>query len=147
MSNRDLGAMSRLEIEHAIPHRAPMLLVDEIIESRADCIVGRKTFRPDEYFLDGHYPGNPIVPGVILCESAIQTGAVLLSRSYRVGLPVLTRINDVRFRGIVRSGDTVEHYVELTDQLSNAFYLSAKTVRGAQVVVRFEFACALTESI
>ena len=76
-----------------------MLLVDEIISMDEQSIICRKTYRPDEYFFDGHYPGNPITPGVILCESAVQSGAVLLSQfvSADAGVPVLTRLNDVKF--------------------------------------------------
>ena len=71
--------MTLKTIQDAIPHRAPMLLLDEVVEQTEDTIICRKTFREDEYFFQGHYPGAPLVPGVILCEVAMQAGAVLLS--------------------------------------------------------------------
>ena len=71
--------MTLAEIHAAIPHREPFLLLDEIVERDERRIVCRKTFRGDEYFYAGHYPGFPLTPGVLLCEAAMQAGAVLLS--------------------------------------------------------------------
>ena len=72
--------MTREMIEQAIPHRPPMLLIDEVLERSEDRIICGKTFQADEFFFQGHYPGKPITPGVILCESAMQAGAVLLAQ-------------------------------------------------------------------
>ncbi|MBW3600789.1 MAG: beta-hydroxyacyl-ACP dehydratase, partial [Planctomycetes bacterium] len=72
--------MNLSEVESAIPHRPPMLLVDEIVERSDDRIVCRKMFHEGEFFFQGHYPDYPLVPGVILCESAMQAGAILLSQ-------------------------------------------------------------------
>lgn len=119
-----------------------MLLVDEIVEKSPTHIVTRKTFRADEYFTQGHYPGNPIVPGIILCEVGMQSGAVLLSQFAGEGVPVATRMNDVRFKQMVKPGDTVEVHVELVEKLANAFFMKAKMLRDGKQVMRFEFACA-----
>lgn len=140
--------MDRSEIEQAIPHRPPMLLVDEVISHDADHIVCRKTFRADEFFFQGHYPGYPLVPGVILCESAMQAGGILLALRLReelAGAPVATRMDQVRFRRMVRPGETVEIEVELRDQVSQAFYLDARVRCDGKVAARFEFACTLAE--
>ena len=136
--------MSRQQIYDAIPHREPFLLVDEIVEwtdSRIECT---KTFTGREDFFAGHYPDHPLVPGVLLCEAAMQCGAILLSRHLSEALgrvPVATRINDVRFKRMVRPGDTIRMEVELTEQLSGAFFLKAKVTVDGKVAVRFEFAC------
>ena len=92
--------MTQQAIQAAIPHRPPMLLVDEIAEQSEDAIVCLKTFQPDEYFFQGHYPGYPLVPGVILCESAMQAGAILLASHLegKQGVPVATRMNNVKFK-------------------------------------------------
>ena len=139
--------MTRQEIEAAIPHRAPMLLVDEIVRREDDRLVCRKTFGDDEFFVQGHYPGFPLVPGVILCECAMQTGAVLLSQLVddAEGVPVVTRVNDVRFRRMVRPGDTIEIDVQLKERLATAYFLNARVSCEGKVAARLEFACTLTE--
>src|SRR5437773_12389164 len=109
--------MSRAEIEAAIPHRPPFLLVDEIVERSEKRIVCRKTFRADEWFFAGHYPHFPITPGVLLCEAAMQAGAILIAGDVPAdGVPVAARMNDVRFKRMVRPGETIEMEVELTDR-------------------------------
>ena len=138
--------MSLHEICAAIPHRPPFLLVDEIVERSETRIVCRKTFREDEWFFAGHYPDFPIVPGVLLCEAAMQAGAILLADGElpsERGVPVAARIDDVRFKRMVRPGETVEMEVELTDHISTAWYLKAKVTCGGQLAVRFQFTCAL----
>jgi 3-hydroxyacyl-[acyl-carrier-protein] dehydratase len=140
--------MSREEIYEAIPHRPPMLLVDEIVSRDEQSIHCRKTFQEDEHFVQGHYPGNPIVPGIVLCEAGMQTGAILLSRLANPTegqVPVATRLNDVKFKRIVRPGETIDIEVTLDQQLANAFFLKAKVSCEGKVAARFEFACALAE--
>lgn len=132
-------------LETAIPHRPPMLLLDEVVSCDETTIVCRKTFRADEFFLQGHYPDYPLVPGVILCECAMQAGGVLLSTRVGAdcGIPVATRLDQVRFRHMVRPGETVEIEVRLRDQVAQAFYLEGRVRRDLTVVARLEFACAL----
>lgn len=139
--------MSREKIEQAIPHRPPMLLVDEVVAQTEDSIVTRKTFRPDEFFLQGHYPGQPIVPGVILCEATVQSGSVLLSglTAGKSGVPVLTRMNEVKFRRVVRPGETIEMTVKLNERLGDAYFLTGTAKVDGQAAVRLEFACAMSE--
>jgi 3-hydroxyacyl-[acyl-carrier-protein] dehydratase len=148
--------MTREEILAAIPHRDPFLLVDEIIERSKSRIVGVKTFTGDEWFFAGHYPGFPLVPGVLLCEAAMQCGAVLLSplplgegpgvRAAAGKVPVVTRMNDVRFKRMVCPGEKIVMEVELTERLADAFFLKAKVTVDGKVAVRFEFACAAAQT-
>lgn len=136
--------MSRQAIYDAIPHREPFLLVDEIVEQADTRIVCTKTFRGNEEFFAGHYPGFPLVPGVLLCEAAMQCGAILLARHMADSpgkVPVATRMNDVRFKRIVRPGETIRMEVDLSERLADAFFLKAKVTVAGQVAVRFEFAC------
>ncbi len=138
--------MNENSIENAIPHRAPMLLVDEVVECNDDRIICQKTFREDEFFFQGHYPGYPLVPGVILCECAMQAGGVLLASrlgDQAEGAPVATRMDQVRFKRMVRPGETVEIEVKLREQVSQAFYLDARVRCGGKIAARLEFACTL----
>ncbi|MBM4002935.1 MAG: beta-hydroxyacyl-ACP dehydratase [Planctomycetes bacterium] len=137
--------MTSPEIENAIPHRGPMLLIDTIEEQSQNAICCSKTFRPDEYFFQGHYPGFPLVPGVILCEAAMQAGAILLSRFVQdgKGVPVATRLNDVKFKKIIRPGDRVLLQVELNERLADAFFLSAKVTCEGKLAARLDFSCTL----
>src|SRR5687767_13670048 len=138
--------MSLSAIHAAIPHREPFLLVDEIVLREEKRIVCRKRFTGDEYFFAGHYPGQPIVPGVLLCEAAMQAGAILLSghlQGAAGGVPVATRMNDVKFKRIVRPGETIQMEVDLVERLADDSFLRAKVTVAGQVSVRFEFACTL----
>ena len=141
--------MSRQQILDAIPHRDPFLLVDEIVEWSDSRIVCTKVFSGEEDFFRGHYPNFPLVPGVLLCEASMQCGAILLSR-HLAGLegkvPVATRMNDVRFKRMVRPGETIRMEIDLTEQLANAFFLKAKVTVEGKVAVRFQFACAAAPS-
>jgi 3-hydroxyacyl-[acyl-carrier-protein] dehydratase len=136
--------MSNNEIKAAIPHREPFLLIDEIVEQAGDRIVCRKRFTGDEFWYAGHYPGFPLTPGVLLCEAAMQAGAVLLAKCVggdMQGVPVVTRINNVKFKSMVRPGDTIDLSVELTDQRSGAYFLTAKVTVDGKLAVTFDFAC------
>lgn len=139
--------MSKQQIYDAIPHREPFLLVDEIVDWTDSRIICTKRFTGEEYFFAGHYPGFPIVPGVLLCEAAMQCGAILLSRLLANAdgkLPVVTRMNNVRFKRIVLPGETMRIEVELTERLAEAFFLKAKVTVEGKPAVRFEFACTAT---
>jgi len=142
--------MSRDEIYRAIPHREPFLLVDQIVERTDQRIVCTKVFSGEEDFFAGHYPGHPLVPGVLLCEAAMQAGAILLSSHLADAgegrVPVATRMNDVRFKRMVRPGETITMEVELVERLASAFFLKAKSTVDGQVAVRFEFACTAAKT-
>lgn len=134
----------------AIPHRDPFLFVDEIVQWDEKEIVCKKTFAGDEFFYTGHYPGYPLTPGVLLCEAAMQAGAIFLSKYFREthdpnesGVPVVGRMNDVKFRQMVRPGDEVLLHVMLTDKMKDVYFMKAKVTTGGKTAVTFTFACTL----
>ena len=101
--------LDRAGIEALIPHRDPFLLIDRVIELTplVRC-VAEHDFTGEEWYLKGHFPGNPIVPGVILTESMAQaaTVAAMSHDDYRNGLGLFAGIEDMRFKRIVRPGET-----------------------------------------
>lgn len=99
--------MNQEEIKKILPHRDHMLLIDEA-ELREGKAYGKKTIRGDEFFLQGHFPGNPVVPGVILCEILGQSACVLLSGEAEGITPFFTGLDKVRFKNPVHPGDVFE---------------------------------------
>lgn len=107
--------MSALDdVKALIPHRPPFLFVDEIVSETAEGLVAKRTWRADEDFYRGHYPNAPITPGVLLCEAVFQTGALFMAKQAQAagaapgsGVPLLSKIADVRFRTPIYPGDTI----------------------------------------
>jgi 3-hydroxyacyl-[acyl-carrier-protein] dehydratase len=101
----------REQIEEILPHREPFLLIDEVVELvPGGHVVARKTVRADEWYLAGHFPGRPVMPGVLIVEAMAQTGAVavLSEEENRGRLALFAGIDDVRFKRIVEPGDELE---------------------------------------
>ncbi len=124
-----------------------MLLLDEIVSQDEKTIVCRKTFSADDFFVQGHFPNYPLVPGVIQCECCLQAGAILLAQytpSDDDVVPVATRLDSVKFKRMVRPGDTVEIHVSLDDQVSSAYFLTGKMLLDGKVTARLNFACSVT---
>ncbi len=136
--------MNREEIMQILPHRAPMLLLDEAQE-RDGTAVGHYLVRGDEFFLRGHFPGNPMVPGVILCEMLAQSACVLMKDEMDQGrLPVYTGLDHVRFRSPVRPGDTVETRCRIK-RAKGSFYFAEGTVTvDGRLCASADFSFAIT---
>lgn len=130
-----------------IPHRTPFLFVDEIVSESADGLVARRTFRADEDFYKGHYPGSPITPGVLLCEAVFQTGALFMARSMagqgsQAGVPLLAKISDVRFRNPVFPGETITIEVKRKESLGGFTMMSGSIKSGDKRVLTVDFSVA-----
>ncbi|MEJ2134512.1 MAG: beta-hydroxyacyl-ACP dehydratase [Desulfofustis sp.] len=132
-----------------IPHRPPFLWVDTIISLSEKVIETRTTFAEDLAVFQGHYPGNPLLPGVLLCEAVYQSGALLLAGSFEeqndTRIPVLTRITDTRFKRRVLPGETVDIEVTLIESISSVSVLRGKARVGQELALKTEFYCALIE--
>lgn len=138
-----------LSPESLLPHRKPMLLLDGIVRLGATEILAEKRIEPDAFFLQGHYPDYPIVPGVITCECLFQAGAALLSHRLGTGgtvpdrVPVVARIDKAKFRSPIRPGDHVFLLVTLKEEMSGVFFLKGEARVGDRLAASVEFACAL----
>ncbi len=131
------------DILAAIPQRPPFLFVDKIISKEGNSITTQRTLRDDEYFFQGHFPGNPIMPGVLLCEVCFQTGAILMGAGSQPGLGVVTRIKDAKFKNFARPGDTLTTIVTLDDKIDNAYYMSGTIRVGDKLILKTIFQAAL----
>jgi 3-hydroxyacyl-[acyl-carrier-protein] dehydratase len=103
--------LDRAAIEAILPHREPFLLIDEVLELEpGERVVARKRVREDEWYLRGHFPGRPVMPGVLIVEAMAQTGAVavLSEEENRGRLALFAGIDDTRFKRIVEPGDELE---------------------------------------
>lgn len=136
--------MNRDEIMTILPHRDNMLLLDDA-ENKDGIAIGHYTVRGDEFFLKGHFPDNPIVPGVILCEILAQSACVLMRDALDGGkLAVYTGLNNVKFRSPVKPGDTVETRCHIK-RAKHPFYFAEGTVTvGERLCVSAEFSFAIT---
>ena len=135
-------------IAELIPHRPPFLFVDDIVELQPKRILTRVLARPEADFFRGHYPGEPVMPGVLLCECCFQAGALLIAtqtgqEKTSGGIPVLTRISDARFKHIVRPGDVLLAEVTLDEELDGAFFLTGRLSANDRLALRVSFACML----
>ena len=99
--------LNREKIEDFIPHREPMLLLESITIHDSSIVTASYFFNGDEWFFKGHYPGNPIVPGVILCEIMAQASCGLFINKGKGTIPYLISIDRAKFRKIVHPQDTV----------------------------------------
>ncbi|MFP4673702.1 MAG: 3-hydroxyacyl-ACP dehydratase FabZ family protein [Opitutales bacterium] len=141
------------EIYRTIPHRPPFLFIDEIVELREDGATCKRTVREDEPQFEGHYPGNPIMPGVLLCECCFQTGAVYLARRLREEerslqgrTPILSRIRDARFKQMVKPGETLTIEVAMKETLGKFHFLKGKVLKeSGKPALTIEFALAMLE--
>ena len=140
-------SLHKSEIEALIPHRSPMLLVDEVLEQTENTIICSKRFTGDEFFLQGHFPNFPLVPGVILCECALQAGAILLaSNTPQDGsVPVATRLDGVKFKQMVRPGNSIRIEVTLNEVVSKAYFMTGKITVEGKLAARLEFACSVAQ--
>jgi 3-hydroxyacyl-[acyl-carrier-protein] dehydratase len=140
--------LDRASIEAILPHREPFLLIDEVVElDPGRRVVAKKSVREDEWFLAGHFPGNPIMPGVLMVEALAQCGAVavLAEEENRGKLALFAGIDDVRFKRIVRPGDELTLECEIEAVRGPIGRGKARATVGGALAVRGTLTFAVTE--
>lgn len=135
------------QIKEIIPHREPMLMVDAITELDQEngTVTGVKTFTGEEEFFKGHFPNNPVVPGVFLIEALAQTGAVaILSRPEYLGKTgYFASWDKIKFRRKVLPGDTVTLKVQLTRIRGKMVVADGVAYVGEEKAAQGTFTCAI----
>ncbi len=135
------------EILKRIPQREPFLYIENIVEKDDTSVTTSKKITGEEDFFKGHFPGDPIMPGVLLCEAAFQSGALLMSYIMEDGISgktaVVSRIKNAKFKNMVRPGDEIIIKAKLEEQVDNAAFMNAKITVSGKTVLQINFACAL----
>ena len=137
--------MTKDEIKTILPHREPMLLVEEL-KQEGDFALGKYQVKGDEWFLQGHFPEAPVVPGVIICEILAQTGAILLQDKMTAGqVPMYTSMKEFRFKAPVKPGDLFQTKCRITRAKHPFYFAEGEGFVGDTLCVKSTFSFAITE--
>ena len=135
--------MTRDELKKYLPHREPMLLIDEIDIDEDGVCHAKYRIKEDEFFCEGHFPGNPIVPGVIQCEIMAQSCALLVKDEIQGRRTLYTGIDNVRFKHIVKPGDLCEVTARLKSKRGTMFFCEAVLTVGGLLCCKGDLSFAL----
>ncbi|MCH6256083.1 beta-hydroxyacyl-ACP dehydratase [Puniceicoccaceae bacterium K14] len=146
--------MATEDVLQAIPHRPPFLFIDEVVEESEDSLTAKRFVPESEAFFEGHYPGNPIMPGVLISEAVFQAGAIYLSKLLAADIeadpdlvPVLTKISDARFKSIVRPGDTLTINVKYKEKMGRFIFMNGSVQnQDGKKVMTVSFSVALAKA-
>ncbi|MEL7367545.1 MAG: 3-hydroxyacyl-ACP dehydratase FabZ [Myxococcota bacterium] len=137
-------------VKEILPHREPFLFLDEVIEMTDSTVVATRTVRADEPQFQGHYPGRPIMPGVLLCETILQCGAYLMAvklgeDASMKGAPVVARMNSVKFKRMVQPGDVLRVEAEHVRTIKDAHMMKGRIRRDDTLVASLDFTVTLVD--
>ena len=145
-------ALDMQEILRRIPHRYPFLLIDRAEDYRPhQSIVGIKCVSANEPFFQGHFPGNPVMPGVLIVEALGQAGGVLMSKSLNADVTGKTiffiSVDNCRFRAPVRPGDVLRLCVDVLRHRSDLFKFRGRAMVGDKLAAECEFAAVVVGKV
>jgi 3-hydroxyacyl-[acyl-carrier-protein] dehydratase len=140
-----------MNITKRLHHRPPYLMIDEVIEHSDQHLVASLTPRGPEFYLQGHFPGSPVVPGAIMQEMTTQAAGLLITEYYSPvpdydseltkgwALGVLRAVHQSKFKNFARPGDKLMIKVKLLDQIENSFRFTARIENDQQLIMFNEF--------
>lgn len=137
--------MNREALMNILPHRNSMLLLDEAHIDENGVAHGRYLARGDEWFFDGHFPGNPIMPGVVQCEIIAQASCVLFADELKGKTAYYAGIDKLRFRKMVRPGDTLEITSTILRKKLNFFVVKGEARVNGELCASGEFSFMIVE--
>lgn len=141
--------MDIVKIQEILPHRYPFLLVDRVLEINAEELkaVGIKNVSANEPFFQGHFPGKPVMPGVLITEAMGQVGAVLILSldRFKGKIPFLASIDNLRFRKPVVPGDQLRIEVQITATKRNVGKMTGNAYVGDTLVASGEIMCSIVD--
>ena len=135
--------LDKEEIKKFLPHREPMLLIEEAVIDDEGVAHAKYRIKQDEFFTRGHFPGNPIVPGVIQCEIMAQSCAILVKDEIPGNITLYAGLDKVRFKNPVRPGDLCEVTATLNNRREHLFFCSAKLEVNGKLCCKGEMSFAL----
>ena len=136
------------DIKRYLPHREPFLFIDEVVDIKDNEIIhAKKIISEDEYFLKGHFPGNPIFPGVIIIEALGQASGILgftiMNKTPEEGsIYVLAGVDKVRFRKRVRPGDTIDLFSKVVSEKRGIWKFECKAEINSELICSATILCA-----
>jgi 3-hydroxyacyl-[acyl-carrier-protein] dehydratase len=133
-----------------IPQRDPFLFIEKIVDRTENNITTSKYLNGNEDFFRGHFPGKPVMPGVLMCEAVFQTGALLMSlKGQSAGqskTALVTRIQSTKFKNMANPGDLLHITVDFVEMLANAAFMKGKITCDNKTIMTIEFAATLVEN-
>lgn len=133
-----------------IPQREPFLFIENIVEKSENSITTSKKLTGEEDFFRGHFPGRPVFPGVLMCEAAFQTGALLMALKGEAAgnskTALVTRIQSTKFKNMAKPGDLLLITVDFVEMLANAAFMKGKITSDGKTIMTIEFAATLIEN-
>lgn len=146
-------SVAEANVLQAIPHRPPFLFVDRVVQITPTSIKTERRLRPDEEFFKGHYPNQPIMPGVLLCEAVFQSAGILMSQQIMKPdelddrVPVLVRVESAKFKRMALPGDCLQLSATFDHRIQDFFFFDGCVHKDGQLLVSIRFILGIVSEV